>query len=117
MIQLQVFNTLSADFSQSITLGTTVVDLRLMWNVRSGFWMLRVTDANEKMVAAVKLVPNFLLLRQHKALFPMPGDLLLVREDPFAPEFPTFESLGTAFNLYFLDEDEVAEWENTNGLG
>lgn len=117
MIQLQAFNTLSSDFSQSLTLGTIVVKIRLVWNIRSGFWTMSVIDANENHVAGIKLVPNYLLLRHHRALLPVPGDLILIRENPYAQEFPTFENLGSAFNLYFLDEDEVIEWEDTNGLG
>ena len=117
MIQLQVFNTLSADFEQQLALGAITVTLRLTWNSRSEFWMLSVVDANDRRVYAVKLVPNYLLLRQHKALFPLVGDILLVREDPQAGEYPTFENLGTAFNLYFLNEEEVLQWEDTNGLG
>lgn len=117
MIQLQVFNTLSADFEQGLTLGGMAIQLRLIWNVRSEFWMLRVSNQDGVQVASVKLVPNYLLLRQHKALFPLAGDLLLVREDPQASEFPTFEGLGKTFNLYFLDDEEVIQWENTNGLG
>lgn len=117
MIQLQVFNDLSSDFEQTVTLDSYAVTLRIMWNVRSQFWEMRVTNANEDMVSGIKMVPNWPLLNQHKALMPIPGDFLLIREDPYAGEFPTFDNLGSLFNLYYLDADEVATWKALNGVG
>ena len=117
MIALPIFNNVSSDFIQVVTLGTTMTIVRLTWNVRSEFWNMRVSDANDNALATVKLVPYWPLLRQHKGLFPFSGDLMLVRENPGASEFPTFESLGSDFGLYYLTEEEVLAWEDANGLG
>lgn len=117
MMQLQMFNTMSADFTQTVTLGTVPVQMRLVWNVRSSLWAMWITDAEERTLATVALVPNMLLLRQSKAQFPLPGDLLLVRERPDAGAYPTFANLGVDFNLYYLTEEEALTWEDLNGLG
>lgn len=117
MMQLPVFNSMSSDFTQTITLGTVPVRIRMVWNVRSELWVMRLEDADDHALAAITLVVGTLLLRQTKAQFPIPGDLLLVRERADAGDYPTFENLGSDFNLYYLTEDEVLTWEDTNGLG
>jgi len=49
-------------------------------------------------------------------LFPIVGDFVLMPEVSPAPDYPTFEGLGTTHNLYWLDADELTTWEAALGI-
>lgn len=118
MIQIPVFNDTSASFTQQITLGDQTLSLRLDWNGRGQHWYLDVLQADETpIVLGRKVVPALPLLYSHRALAQIQGDFILIPETDTAPEYPTFEGLGTTHNLYWLDADELNMWEESLGIG
>lgn len=116
MIQVPTFNDTASDFEQTITLGPQELLIRLAWNTRSSFWFMDVDDQRGNVIYSRKLCPGLPIFYSHRALMPIVGDFVLMREDDTAPEYPTFEGLGTTHNLYWLDQDELAEWEAFLGV-
>ena len=116
MILIPVFNDSATDFEQTITLGAQEIKLRIAWNTRSGFWFLDIDDQQGHTIYSRKLVPIIPVLRHHRALVPIEGDFVLMPEDTAADEYPTFEGLGKTHNLYWLDADEITQWEAYLGI-
>lgn len=118
MIQIPVFNDTSSSFTQQITLGTQTLSLRLDWNGRGQHWFLDILQADDTpIVLGRKLVPFLPVLYSHRALAKITGDFILIPESDVAPEYPTFEGLGTTHNLYWLDAEELNLWEESLGIG
>ena len=63
-----------------------------------------------------KLCTLWPVCHSHRALVPIVGDFVLMPEVSPAPDYPTFEGLGTTHNLYWLDADELATWEAALGI-
>ena len=116
MIQIPAFNATSADFEQTITLGSQELSIRLAWNSRSEFWYMDLDDQRGHVVRSRKLVPLLPIFRSHKALMPIIGDFVLMPESDDAPEYPTFDGFGTTHTLNWLDATELALWEAALGL-
>lgn len=96
--------------------------LRVFWIGRGASWYLDAryqpsVDAPESTLLGIKIVPRWLLLRENKALFPFPGDLLLL---PTATEYlaqdPGYEDLGSKWKLCLLTAAEADSWKVKNGL-
>lgn len=116
MIQLQVFQNVSSDFIQTINLDGQIVTLRMTYNIRSGFFFLTFTDSKENPLNGIKMVPNWLLLDQRKALIDFDGDLMILKVNLEAEDVITYDNLGTDWLLYYLTPDEVADWKTENGF-
>lgn len=116
MIQIPTFNSTSADFDQTITLGAQELLIRLSWNSRAQFWFMDLDDQQGHVVRSRKLVPLTPLFRSHRALMPIIGDFVLMFESDAAPEYPTFEGLGTTHTLNWLDATELVQWETALGI-
>lgn len=95
----------------------TSILLRFVYNVRSGFWSIDVTNGASTLYG-VKLVPGWPLLKQYKATFPFPGDFLFlpVAADARNSVFK-YEDLGVSWFAYWVSESEAEAWEVTRGLG
>jgi hypothetical protein len=116
MIQIPVFNDTAADFDQKITLGTQELIIRLAWNSRAQFWFMDLDDQQGHVIRSRKVVPLLPLFRSHRALMPIVGDFVLMIESEAAPEYPTFEGLGTTHTLNWLDATELEQWETALGI-
>ena len=116
MIQIPAFNSTSADFEQTITLGTQELLIRLAWNSRARFWFMDLDDQQGHVLLSRKLIPILPLFRTHRALMPIAGDFVLMPESDVAPEYPTFEGLGTTHTLNWLDDAELVQWETALGI-
>lgn len=116
MIQIPTFNPASADWESKITLGTQEIIIRFAWNTRAQFWFIDLDDQRGHTLRSRKLVPLLPLNISHRALFPIQGDFVLFPDVNPAPEYPTFEGLGTTHNLYWLDPAELETWEASIGI-
>lgn len=117
MIQIPVFNDSSAAFEQQITLGDQTLTLAMQWNARGSHWFLDIKTAEgADLLTSRKLVPLLPVCYSHRALVDIKGDFVLLPESDAAPEYPTFEGLGTTHNLYWMDDTETANWEAFLGI-
>lgn len=117
MIQIPVFNDTSAAFEQTITLGDQTLQLTLQWNGRGEHWFLDIATAEgTPRLSGRKIVPMLPVCYGHRAATDIAGDFVLMSESESAPEYPTFEGLGTTHNLYWLDNSELATWEDFLGI-
>lgn len=118
MKKLVIDPTLAAD--QEIRFQTsegTPVTVRLIYNVRSGFWNMDVT-AGGATLYGVKLVPGWPLLKEYKATFSIVGDFLFLPTSTDARDSVfKYEDLGVVWFAYWLTEAEAAAWEVSRGLG
>lgn len=117
MIQIPSFASSASDFEQTITLEEQELSIRLSWNSRSEFWYMDLDDQKGHVLSSRKLVPLFPLVGKHKALLPIAGDFLLMPEQDVAPEYPTFEGLGTTHNLYWLNDSEIQTFKRAYRIG
>ena len=118
MIGIPIYpvQTQSADFSFEIELNLQLVSLHIQWNSRSEFFHLNFTDTEGSRLTSIKLVPNWALLRNHKALIDFSGDFIILKDDPSLTDTIEYDNLGNGYNMYYLTEEEVSTWESTNGL-
>lgn len=117
MIQIPVFNATAAAFEQTITLGDQTLLISLQWNGRGSHWFMDLSTAESTpIISGRKVVPMLPLLYGHRALADIKGDFVLIPESEAAPEYPTFEGLGTTHNLYWMDDTELANWEAFLGI-
>lgn len=117
MIEIPTFNDTSASFEQVLTLGAQDLQVTLTWNGRGQHWYmdLHLPDGTP-LVLSRKLVPVLPILYSHRALVPIVGDFALIPESEGAPEYPTFEGLGTTHKLYWMDETELETYEVSLGI-
>lgn len=116
MIRIPTFNPAQSDWEQIITLGPQEMKIRFAWNARSHFWFIDLDDQQGHTLYSRKLVPLLPINFSHRALFPITGDFVLLPDVSPAPEYPTFEGLGTTHNLYWLDAAELETWEAALGI-
>lgn len=116
MIRIPTFPNLSSDYDLDIELGGQILNLRLTWNVRTEYWALAVTTPDGTTYGQFKVVPNWLLISRIRSAARIPGNLVVLRDDATAPTDITYDSLGTSWGLYYLDPDEVEQWEIDNGV-
>ncbi|MFA6910729.1 MAG: hypothetical protein WCQ59_06335 [Candidatus Cloacimonadaceae bacterium] len=107
----------SADQQFRIQLGDEMVTLRLVYNDRSNFWFITVTNSNGDALDSIKVVPNWPLLNQYVSAKPIEGDLFVFPVVSTTQEPIGYEGLGDAWMLCWASSDEVNEWRSNNGLG
>jgi hypothetical protein len=124
MEKIPTFQTLSSKFRQEIILGDRLMELVIRWNSRSESWFMDIADITDQNVTdqfinGIRLVPNWLLLRQYRSYFPdLEGDLILLKVDEaIEKDEVTYDNLGNGMDLLYADADEAEEWEDFYGLG
>lgn len=116
MIQIPTFQNISSDNIQTIDLNGQIVTLRVVYNIRNSFFHLRFTDPEGGTLLGIKIVPNWLLLDQRKALINFEGDLIIQKVDLEAEDVITYENFGSGWVLRYLDPQEVSDWKRENGF-
>ena len=118
MIQIPTnFKDLSADFIMNIDLENVNTEIRLIFNVRTEAWMMRLKTNNYEL-DGIKLVKNFPLLWRHKALFPeVLGDLVVLKiSDDVNVNELNYDNLGVYYDLFYLTQSELLKWQVANGI-
>lgn len=91
-----------------ITLGTTVYNLLLQWNVPNACWMMDILDQdNVPIIAGLPLVTGADLLSPFEYLEiggSFDAGQLQVQTTSDTFRVPTFDNLGTDGNLYWVTE-------------
>jgi len=119
MIQISTYQTASSHYTFSIILEQKVFDLTFFWNERSQNWYFSIENKEDSTkLTNRKLVENWALLRNHKALFrSLEGDFILLRLSNSSSEVElSYDNFGSSFILYFLSSAELASWEVANGF-
>lgn len=119
MIKIPVFQESSSKFNMSMVLEDLLISLYIYWNSRSNAWYMDITDTeNNLQLIGVKLVPNWLLIRQFRAYMPnLRGDFIVIKTDVTVEDRVTYDNLNNGYTLYFYDRDEAEAWEDENGVG
>jgi hypothetical protein len=94
---------IAAPQTLSITLSGIIYQLRVLWNVKAGLWMLDISDNNSDLiVGGIPLVTGADLLEQYAYLeF---GGQLIVQTDNDPDLTPTFANLGQTAHLFWLPD-------------
>ena len=117
MIQIPVFQNQTADFEMTIDLDNVSTKIRLVFNIRTETWNMRLTTPNAS-IQGIKLVKQFPLLERHKGIFyELPGDFLVLKlsDDITDPDLD-YDNLGVFWALFYLTEAEVEAWRTENGI-
>lgn len=93
-----------------------VLNLRLVWSVRAKRWDVTVSTTNGE-IGMFRLLPAYPLLREHKALSPIEGDIIALPLSGTAPSMEEYDALGKTWGLFWLSPEDVKAWEDANGLG
>jgi len=118
MIQIPVFQDKSSKFKQEIILGGRLLEIILRWNIRCNCWYMDVADVETgDAISGLKLVEDWLLIRQYRATVPnFSGDFIVKNIEGVQTEL-TYDNLGNGFYLYYVTDDEGDAWEEANGVG
>lgn len=119
MERIETFQTLSSNFIQEIILGTRTLLLTFIWNSRSEAWYLTIEDEDSNnILSGIKLVPNWLLIRQYRAQLPnFRGDLIIKKTDEEVEDRISYENLGNGWSFFYASLIEAEQWEDYYGLG
>lgn len=94
-----------------------VLTLRLTWSVRASAWDVHVST-DEKEIGMFRLVPRWPLLLEHKAISPIIGDIIALPVSASKnQDLSDYSALGNTWGLFWLSPEDVAAWEEANGLG
>lgn len=117
MILLPTFQTASSRFFYNIILESKVFILTFDWNARSENWFLTIECKEENTkINNLKIILNYPLLSQHKAIFPsLKGDLLLQKIDNTSDDFG-YDNFLINYGLYYYTADEYNTWKVDNGI-
>ena len=112
-----MFQDESSNFKQSIILNNNKrVTIDLIWNVRSGKWLMYLAYDN-KTANGLPLVLNYPIIYRHKWLVnDIGGEFFVFSKVPKITDI-TYDNLGTDLGLYFLTQAEFEQWSNENGVG
>lgn len=117
MVQIPIFKTTSADFTQTIDLDNITVTIRLRYNIRDGFWFMDLSTENYNLYG-LKVIENFPIIFPHYALFPELKGNFFIEQTTNTDEVVSFDydTFGEVFNLFYYDESEYNTWKDTYGL-
>jgi len=118
MIKIPTYQTKSGKFKQEILLGGRTLNITIKWNVRCGCWFMDLEDVDDgSFLNSIKLVNNWLLLKQYKASIPnLEGDFI-IKPVNTSDEDITYDNLGDGFDLFYATAEEADSWENFYGIG
>ena len=116
MIELPIFQNISADNTQTITIEKNRIRIRLVWNVRSNRWIMRLSSG-DFVIDGLPLILDYPIIRNHKSFFPiLQGDFFCFNKTRIVNDI-NYNNLGDSIGLYYLNGVELSEWEARNGLG
>ena len=116
MIIIPSFQKTSSDFRQIINLNNQQVRIRLIYKVRAHSFFMDFTDSDNNFLSGLKLVPNWPLLKNHKALLNFSGDLMVLKSNDSVEKNITYDNLNNGWSFVYLTEDELSSWRTINGL-
>ncbi len=107
----------SADQIVRIQPGNQLIQMRLMWNVRSNFWTMDISGDFGK-VLGLKLVPDWPILRGREATSLLEGDFIVrpLTKEVVGRDSVAYEDLGVKWGLLWMTPDEKDAWEAFYGL-
>lgn len=117
MILIPFDPTSSANQEFKIRLGSEMATILLRWNPRAGFWGITVTNEAQDTLKAMKVVPNWPLMREYNGSQPISGDFIVLPLSSTAIEPVDYDQLGVDWGIFWATDSEVLEWEEDNGLG
>jgi len=112
---IPTFQEASSNFEQEIILDGLVVTINMRWNTRAACWLVSL-DSNGYTLLNKKLLPNWPLLRQSRASFPLSGDILALPVDAAVGSILNYNNLNDGFQLVYFDQFEMEAWESLNGI-
>src|SRR4030042_6769147 len=112
MLDIPMFQEESTDFEFSIDLDNITTTIRLTYNVRSGYFRMNISTENYSLYG-LKVVAEFPLIYQHKALFPeLPGDIIINQVNRLDEEIDmTYDNLGSDYVMRYYTKDEFEAWK------
>lgn len=108
---IPVYNKVSARYTFSVDLEGTLYTLYFNFSDRESYWYMDIysADGETLILARIKMVPGYLLLKQYRAVLNVPvGDFVLndVQGDLMTEEM-TFDSFGSRYELLYIESSEV----------
>lgn len=109
MIQIEMFQKVSADFNQTITLDGNQFNLRCTWNTREEAWYLDINNAvGSPLLVGSRLSPDTPIIRKYGNDKLPKGEIMLydTKQDPSNSKV-TFDNLGGRYILVYITAKEL----------
>lgn len=110
MFVVPTFQNTSSKYTIEAELNNEVFLLKFAWNTRASDWYMSIYNDNGDLVLTdVKMVINYQLLRQYKAIEGIPkGDFILHDlEKDDVNSGVTFDNFGIRYQLVFFTNEEI----------
>jgi len=97
-----------AAWQNQITLTSVIFILRFRWNALNAYWVMNISDGNDQpILLGVKVVTNFDLTAQFKALTGMPlGDILCQNINGLWDTIERFD-MGQTNEIIYYEPNEL----------
>lgn len=105
MIKIPVNTNNGSYLVEKVNIEGTMLNIRLLWNWRDGFWYGDFETVNGKR-CGIRLVPNSRLLRSHNNVLEN-GELAIFKREKTCVEPLNHDNLGKAYILHYLTKADV----------
>ena len=107
MLKIPFISSISADQTFQVLIPEQmVIMLRLLWNSRASAWFMTVSsDPGE--LGQFRLIERFPILREHKALSPIKGDIIVLPlSEGQGKPLSEYSALGDSWGLFWISPEE-----------
>lgn len=116
MLEIPFNPKVSSDQSFRVRLGGSIALIRLIWNGRSGFWTMSVSNEAGRTIRGLKVVPYWPLMAEFDGSGPISGDFFVLPLSRPNPNPLDYDTLGSEWGLLWASATEVSEWRFANGI-
>lgn len=114
MVVFPVFQNISSRYTYNLEINSIVYIFKFSWNAREENWYMTIIDSSENIIiAGIKLVVNYWLLKQYKWIYNLFEGNIILRDMNMTPEDKglTFDNFGIRYQLLFFTLDEMEDLE------
>ena len=108
MFIVPTFQDVSSRYIIETELNNEVFRLLFDWNARAECWYMDIRNQDdENILTNIKLVPDYVLIRQYSNDDLPKGDFYVADQEDSDEKIITFDNFGIRFNLLFFTEEEL----------
>ena len=109
MVEIPIENP-TPEFTESVNVGDVSLSMRFMWNDRDQHWFVDFESVDGKNNGIRLVVNTPLLSTKNRCL--LGGDLVMMQTVTDEAKTLGFDNLGKDFSMFYLTNDEVAQYKN-----
>ena len=111
-LNIPIDQTSSSIFRQNIIIEDINLTMRFRYSTRTASWYMSL-ETEDYNIDNLRIVENYPLLKQHKALFPVfDGDFITLKVSEKAINEINYDNFGIDWILLYFTESELDDWYN-----